>query len=211
MRGGAKVEEDEEWEEAWDDAKQTKLKPGKVREARRVEMEYIRKRNLYYKVPRSKCYEQTGKPAVKSMWLDTNKGDEENENYRSRFVGKEFNFALCDTRQAAATGRKAYSEHLISIGFKQGEADPCLFVHAKRGIKALVHRDDYVAVGEPEGLRWMKTEVGKRFEIKTKVFGPDKAKGERVGILHRNSHLMCTFAVHSWLLNFIIPCSRRPA
>ena len=254
MRGGAKVEEDEEWEEAWDDVKQKELKPGKVREARRVEMEYIRKRNLYNKVPRSKCYAQTRKPPVKSMWLDTNKGDEENENYRSRFVGKEFNtsknhelfaatpplealrmlvsdlctvtrqsdrsrrmmvcdvsraffyapietliyvelpeedrepgkdevaelnFSLYGTRQAAANWHKAYSEHLISIGFKQGEANPCLFVHAKRGIKALVHGDDYVAVGEPEGLRWMKTEVGKRFEIKTKVFGPDKAKGEQ--------------------------------
>jgi hypothetical protein len=77
--------------------------------------------------------------------------------------------------------------HLISIGFKQGGANPCLFVHAKQGIKALAHGDDYVAVGELEGLRWMKTEVGERFEIKTKVFGPDTAKGEQseVSILGR--------------------------
>jgi hypothetical protein len=90
IRGEAKIEGGEEWEEAWDDVKQRKLKPGKVRQARRVEMEYIRKCNLYRKVPRSKCYEQTGKPPAKSMWLDTRKGDEENENYRRRSVGKEF-------------------------------------------------------------------------------------------------------------------------
>jgi hypothetical protein len=217
MRGGAKVEEDEEWEEAWGDVKQKELKPVQVREARRVEMEHIHNRNLYNKVPRSKCYEQTGEPPVKSMWLEADKGGEEHENYRSRFVGKEFdagknhelfaaappqkamrmlvsdlclatrqsdrsrrmmvcdvsraffyvpietliyvelpeefrepgkdevaelNFSLCGARQAAASWRKAYSEHLISSGFKQGAANPCLFVHAKRGIRALARGDD---------------------------------------------------------------------
>jgi hypothetical protein len=46
-------------------------------------------------------------------------------------------------------------------------------------VKALAHGDDYVAAGEPESLRWMKTEIEKKFEIKSKLFGPDRAKDEQ--------------------------------
>lgn len=65
-------------------------------------MEYIRKSKLYVKVPRSECYAKAGRPPVKSMWLDGNKRDETNPNYRSRFVGKEFNVGK-DTALFAAT------------------------------------------------------------------------------------------------------------
>ena len=62
-----------------------------VREARKEEVEYIRKMNLYTKVPIKECLEKTGKQPIQTMWIDVNKGDNTNPNYRSRFVGKEFN------------------------------------------------------------------------------------------------------------------------
>eukprot|EP00972_Heterocapsa_arctica_P042812 6312914-Heterocapsa_arctica.AAC.1 len=74
-----------EGSEAWDDVKQVWLNPSKVREARREEMEFVSKMRVYDKVPRS---ESAGKP-IAVRWVDTNKGTEQEPNYRSRIVAKE--------------------------------------------------------------------------------------------------------------------------
>jgi hypothetical protein len=84
-------EDEESWKTAWDDVKKRELDYGKVMVARGTEVDYIRKSKLYNKVPRAKCWEETGKAPIKSGWVDTNKGDEDCPNYRSRWVGKEFN------------------------------------------------------------------------------------------------------------------------
>ena len=50
---------------------------------------------MYTKAPLSQCWEETGKAPKKVKWLDINKGDEENEEMRSRLVAMEFN---CEKR-----------------------------------------------------------------------------------------------------------------
>ena len=35
------------------------------------------------------CYKETGKAPIGTRWVDINKGDEENTEYRSRFVAQE--------------------------------------------------------------------------------------------------------------------------
>ena len=70
---------------AWDDVKNVWLDPGKVKEARREEMGYVRKMRVYDKVPRAGC---PGIP-IPVRWVDTNKGTEAEPNYRSRIVAKE--------------------------------------------------------------------------------------------------------------------------
>ena len=37
------------------------------------------------------CYEKTGQAPIRVRWLDINKGDEKNEEYRSRLVAQEVN------------------------------------------------------------------------------------------------------------------------
>ena len=69
--------------------KNRELDPRKVVEARAEEIKYVRKMNLYHKVPRSLCKKVTGKAPIQTMWIDTNKGDEYNPRYRSRLVAKE--------------------------------------------------------------------------------------------------------------------------
>ena len=71
--------------EAWDDVKHVWLDPSKVKEARKEEMEYVRKMRVWDKVPRASCI---GKP-IPVRWVDTNKGTEAEPNYRSRIVAKE--------------------------------------------------------------------------------------------------------------------------
>ena len=62
-----------------------------VVEARRDEIKGIHKCKVWDKVPISECYANTGGAPVGTRWVDTNKGDENNPNYRSRIVGREFN------------------------------------------------------------------------------------------------------------------------
>ena len=51
------------------------------------------------------------------------------------------------TRAAADGWQQEYSGFLKGIGFQQGEACPCLFVHIGRGLAVSVHGDDFATVG----------------------------------------------------------------
>ena len=74
---------------AWDDPNKCELDIGKVHQARTVEMDFFRRREVYIKVPRSQAL-KSGAKIIKLRWVDTNKGDFENPDYWSRLVGKEF-------------------------------------------------------------------------------------------------------------------------
>lgn len=71
---------------AWDDISGKELDAAKVREARRLEMEYYKKMEVYEKVPLNECWMKTGKAPLKARWIDTDKGT----RYRSRWVAKQF-------------------------------------------------------------------------------------------------------------------------
>ena len=58
-----------------------------VREARQAEMDDLKSMDVYAIVPRSD-QSLTGGPIIKTRWIDTNKGDSNKPNYRSRLVGK---------------------------------------------------------------------------------------------------------------------------
>ena len=45
---------------------------------------------VYTKVPVEECWANTGKAPIATRWIDINKGDENEPNYRSRLVAKEF-------------------------------------------------------------------------------------------------------------------------
>jgi hypothetical protein len=66
-----------------------RLRADLVRAARREEMEYFAAKNVWKKVPRSWAKEMQGKPPITVKWIDTNKGDDDNPNYRSRLVARE--------------------------------------------------------------------------------------------------------------------------
>ena len=61
-----------------------------VRGAIREDIKYFRGMHVCTKVPLSECYEETGEAPIGVKWVDTNKGDKANPNYRSRLVAQEF-------------------------------------------------------------------------------------------------------------------------
>jgi hypothetical protein len=77
------------WWRYWDDVNGGYLKPDKVLAARAVELGWVHAREVYEKVPLAQCFERTGKGPLSLRFVDTNKGDDTCENYRSRLVVRE--------------------------------------------------------------------------------------------------------------------------
>ena len=75
---------------AWDDANNKALNPTMVKKAREEEMKYIHSKNVWAKMSKEEAV-KLGYKIVATRWIDTDKGDEQNPNYRSRLAGKEFN------------------------------------------------------------------------------------------------------------------------
>ena len=85
---------------AWDDANDNALlKPELVVKARATEVEYFRNMGVYDVVRRSEINDSGGK-LIDTRWIDTNKADELNPEYRSRLVGREFNTGKDDSLYA---------------------------------------------------------------------------------------------------------------
>ena len=82
-------EAEEELESYWDDANWGWLDPKLVRAARAEELAAIRICEVYVKRPIKECLEVTGKKPMPIRWVDTDKGDDENPEYRSRIVAKD--------------------------------------------------------------------------------------------------------------------------
>ena len=97
----------------------------------------------------------------------------------------ELDYSMYGARDAALNWSEAYGEHLLSIGFQRGVASPCLFYHPARDIKTRVHGGDYVSAADPTELKWLKEQLGKQFEIKTKLLGPDPGQQREITVLNR--------------------------
>ena len=76
------------------------------------------------------------------------------------------------TQKAAEGWQSEYSSFLVSIGFTQGIACPCIFNHADKDIVVIVHGDDFTAVGPKKHLDWYETALEEKYELK---------KGGRLG------------------------------
>ena len=73
----------------WDNMSGKQLETKLVNSARAEEMEEVRKHSVYKKVPISQCLQETGQEPIGTRWVDVNKGDDLNIDYRSRLVAQE--------------------------------------------------------------------------------------------------------------------------
>ena len=53
------------------------------------------------------------------------------------------NKAMYGTRDAAQNWEMEYVEFMESIGFRRGQSTPCIFWHKCKGIRAVIHGDDF--------------------------------------------------------------------
>ena len=89
-------------------------------------------------------------------------------------------------RKAAEGWQCEYSGALIELGFKQGIACPCIFVHEERDFVVTVHGDDFTAVGPKASLDWYESALEVNYELKKGGrLGPGPADDREATCLNR--------------------------
>ncbi len=81
--------EDDKVEQFFDSVTGQPLVAELVKEARRKELEFFKKMAVWVKRKRGEAFSRMGKAPISVRWIDTNKGDDEQPNYRSRLVARE--------------------------------------------------------------------------------------------------------------------------
>ena len=148
------VEEDngKEMEQAWDDVSGASLDPSAVRKARAEEIEYVRKMQLYTKVPIEECYRKTGKAPISVRWIDINKGDAANPNYRSRLVARELNTHKRDDLFAGTPPLEALKS-ILSIATSGNRGEVIMVNDVSRAFfHAKARREVFVQIADEDKL-----------------------------------------------------------
>ena len=115
--------------------------------ARTLEMKFFTDMKVYDIVTKAESI-KTGKgKVIKGRWIDTNKGDTESPDYRSRFVGKEFNTGVDATLYAATPPLEALKLLIVQAASMQKEECHIMFSDVKRAyFYAKARRELYVEV-----------------------------------------------------------------
>ena len=80
-------EDGQEW--FWDDMSGKELNAELVKTARALEMKFFKEYGVYDEVHEQECWDTTGKGPIGTRWIDVDKGDKINPDYRSRLVAQE--------------------------------------------------------------------------------------------------------------------------
>ena len=105
--------EPESWKSYWDDISGERLDYKLTSEARKEEIKGIHDFKVYLKAPVAMCPKETGKRPIGTRWVDSNKGDKDKPNIRSRLVAQELNMYKCP-ELFAATPPVEFIRYLIS-------------------------------------------------------------------------------------------------
>ena len=90
------------------------------------------------------------------------------------------------TRAAAEGWWGEYSDFLIDLGFKKGDASACVFRHEGRNLVTSVHGDDFTIAGPKVHIDWMRRSMEAKYELtETGRIGPGQDDGKELKVLNR--------------------------
>ena len=80
------------------------------------------------------------------------------------WVGK-LRKAMYGTRDAPQVWYEEVKSLMSVLGYGQSKVNPCVYYHAEKDIRVMVHVDDVLCTGIESALEWFRDQVLKRFEI----------------------------------------------
>ena len=83
-----------------------------------------------------------------------------------------------------------------SVGYVQGVASPCIFVHSTRGSACSVHGDDFTSTGEKRALDWLGQQLESKYELRKGAIDVRKVKGDVNPADLFTKHLPCRDNIH---------------
>ena len=86
--------------------------------------------------------------------------------------------SLYGTRDAAVNFQNEVKRLMTKLGFIQWNYNASLYYNPSTDVKAMVHGDDFVAVGDREEIRTFRQQIANRFTVKDKIVGMKTAEGE---------------------------------
>jgi len=93
---------------------------------------------------------------------------------------------LYGMRQAASAWERDYSDKLTEIGFAKGIAAPTVFYWEERGVRCVVHGDDFTFSGKQADLLWIKSKMEESYELKMRaMLGDEFGDDKEITILNR--------------------------
>ena len=122
---------DDDWQTYIDEVSGKPLNTAKVTEARNEELAYADKYNVWTEVPTQEAWDRTGAGPIGTRWIDINKGDESNTNYRSRFVVQEIRTGIQDALFAATPPLESI-RFLLSVQRSSRKKLKVMFIDIKR-------------------------------------------------------------------------------
>ena len=93
--------------------------------------------------------------------------------------------AMYGTRSAAQDWQYEIKRKMLSIGYLQGKSNPCLFYNPSSEVACLVHRNDFLAVGEELALKQFKEQLAKDWKVKHTHIGEAEHLGKHMRVLNR--------------------------
>ena len=94
--------------------------------------------------------------------------------------------AMYGTRDAAQNWEFEYVYFMGKIGFSKSRATPCMFYHSERGIRVVIHGDDFTILGNEIELDWFRERISDKFEVKFRArLGPGGKDDTSVRLLNR--------------------------
>ena len=96
------------------------------------------------------------------------------------------NKSMYGTRDAAQNWEKDYIEFMETAGFRRGRASPCVFWHKEKGVRVVVHGDDFTVLGFQGSLDWFRQRIQERYEVEFRGrIGPGAQDDKSTRLLNR--------------------------
>ncbi len=150
----------------YDDVSGALLDKDKAIKARAEEMEFFREHGVYSKVPR-----QQWMKIIETKWLDINKGDALNPNYRARLVGCEINREKRDDLFAATPPLESLKAVVSLCSSRQGRRHPhrIMSIDVKRAyFYAPAVRPIYIRIPKED---WEEGDQGRVGKLNLSLYG----------------------------------------
>ena len=154
---------------ALDDVTGQQLDPRLMVQARKDEIQYFRQMGVYEKVDVAEAWAQTGKAPIAVRWVDINKGDSQNPNYRSRLVAKEFKTGVMPELYAATPPSECLRLLLSLAASGRGRGTGLMYADVSRAyFYAKAVRPVYVRLPDEDRLPGDENRCGK---LKMSMYG----------------------------------------
>jgi hypothetical protein len=127
-------------------------------------------------------------PVRRDICIELPAEDYTEEDEREDMVGHLIQ-SLYGTRDAAANFQNEVKKFMNSIGFVQGKYNVSTYYHQKKGLKTLVHGDDFVTSGRRTDAAWFRAKLEGRFEIKTTILGTEPGEAREARLLNRQKRV----------------------